>query len=79
MVTVASSLVLTFYLAFVSAVVSVHSLSVAIFPIIFLMLADFFVFLPPDRTPIVPAPRPERLTSLAMCGCSGAERVCWSS
>jgi hypothetical protein len=80
MVTVASSLVLTFYLAFSWSAVVQRGIRylLPIFPIIFLMLADILVFY---ATQLVcrwwPSPRPERLTRLAMCGLLVALSVVW--
>ena len=71
MVTVASSLVLTFYLAFSWSAVVQRGIRylLPIFPLIFLMLADFLVFYAARFVHRWwPAPRPERLTRLAMCG-----------
>jgi hypothetical protein len=80
MVTVASSLVLTYYLPFAwSAVVQrgVRYL-LPIFPIIFLMLADITVFY---AARLVgrwwPSPMPERPSRLAMGGLLGALGVVW--
>ena len=80
MVTVASSLVLTFYLAFSWSAVVQRGIRylLPIFPLIFLMLADFLVFYAARFVHRWwPAPRPEHLTRLAMCGLLMALVVVW--
>jgi len=80
MVTVASSLVLTFYLAFSWSAVVQRGIRylLPIFPIIFLMLADILVFY---AVRFVcrwwPSSRLERLTRLAMCGLLVVLSVVW--
>jgi hypothetical protein len=80
MVTVASSFVLTFYVAFSWSAVVQRGIRylLPIFPIIFLMLADFFVFYTARLLRrLWPAPGPEHPTSMAMCGLLVVLSVVW--
>jgi hypothetical protein len=80
MVTVASSVVLTFYLAFSWSAVVQRGIRylLPIFPIIFLMLADVLIFY---AARLVhrrwPTPRPAHLTRLAMYGLLMVLSVVW--
>jgi hypothetical protein len=80
MVTVASSLVLTFYLAFSWSAVVQRGIRylLPIFPIIFLMLADFLIFYVARLIHRWWLPRPAHLTRIAMCGLLLVLSVVWA-